>query len=211
MTTNTGSSHFGCAEPTVFVVEDDDDMRISLQDTLRKAALITKCFRAPSEFLEFYTRNMEGCLVVDFQLPEMNGLQLYKRLKDMNCELPFIVISGFANVSRVRDAFHQGAVDFLEKPFGRAELLEQVKVALEQDAKTRHRQRERENVDARLVLLTPREKELLSLLTDGWETKAIANKLGISFKTAHNHRAHILEKMQVNNIPRLVRLIQVVQ
>ena len=156
--------------------------------------------------MEFYQRGMAGCLVVDFQLPEMNGLQLYNRLVEMDCELPFIVISGFASVSRVRDAFHQGTVDFLEKPFGRAELLEQVNVALQRDAKNRHRQREQETLAARLVLLTPREKELISLLTDGWETKAIANKLGISRKTAHNHRAHILEKMQVDNIPRLVRM-----
>lgn len=154
---------------------------------------------------------LEGCLVVDFQLPEMNGLQLCKVLTEMKCELPFIVISGFANVPRVRDAFRQGAVDFLEKPFGRVELLEQVNVALKQAAEIRQRERERENIAARIVLLTPREKEFMSLLTDGWETKTIAKKLGISRKTAHNHRAHILEKMQVDNIPRLIRLIQVVE
>ena len=206
MSMDKDNNRFEVAEPTVFVVDDDNDMRISLQNTLTKAALNTKCFHAPSEFLEFYQRGMAGCLVVDFQLPEMNGLQLYNRLVEMDCELPFIVISGFASVSRVRDAFHQGTVDFLEKPFGRAELLEQVNVALQRDAKNRHRQREQETLAARLVLLTPREKELISLLTDGWETKAIANKLGISRKTAHNHRAHILEKMQVDNIPRLVRM-----
>ncbi|MDP6558113.1 MAG: response regulator [Pirellulaceae bacterium] len=211
MLTDKDRSHSESAEPIVFVVEDDDDMRISLHETLTKASLNTKCFRVPSEFLEYYKCSMGGCLVVDFQLPEINGLQLYDRLAEMKYTLPFIVISGFANVSRVRDAFRQGAVDFLEKPFGRAELLEQVNVALEQDAENRQRQRERDTVAARLVLLTPREKELMNLLTDGWETKAIANKLGISRKTAHNHRAHILEKMKVDNVPRLVRLIQTVQ
>ena len=152
----TDKGHFGATEHIVFVVEDDDDMRTSLQDTLTNAAFNTKCFRTPSEFLEFYEHGMAGCLVVDFQLPEMNGLQLFDRLKDTNRQLPFIVISGFATVSRVCDSFHQGAIDFLEKPFGRAELLEQVNIALKQDSENRRRQREREIVARRLDLLCPR-------------------------------------------------------
>ena len=186
-------------------------MRLSLKNTLTKAGLQTRCFRSPSEFLEFHTCDMEGCLVVDFQLPEINGLELFDTLRELNCELPFIVISGFANVPRVRDAFHQGAIDFLVKPFGRAELLEQVSIALARDAELRQVQRERERVTERLDLLTPREREFMSLLADGVETKSIAYKLGISRKTAHNHRAHILQKMQVENVPKLVRLIHAVQ
>ena len=113
VSTSKASSPHQSSEPTVFVVEDDDDMRLSLKNTFTKAGLNTRCFRAPSEFLDFYTRGMEGCLVVDYQLPEMNGLELFKNLKEKNSELPFIVISGFATVPRVRDAFRQGAVDFL--------------------------------------------------------------------------------------------------
>ncbi len=211
MSTSEASSPHQRSEPTVFVVEDDDDMRVSLKNTFTKAGLNTRCFRAPSEFLDFYTRGMEGCLVVDYQLPEMNGLELFKNLKEKNSELPFIVISGFATVARVRDAFHLGVVDFLAKPFGRVELLDKVKLALQRDADMRQVQRVRDSVTARLDLLTPREKEFISHLADGFETKAIASKLGISHKTAHNHRASILEKMQVDNVPRLIRMVLVVQ
>ena len=186
-------------------------MRLSLKNTFTKVGLNTRCFCAPSEFLDFYTRGMEGCLVVDYQLPEMNGLELFKNLKEKNSELPFIAISGFATVPRVRDAFHLGAVDFLAKPFGRAELLDQVKIALQQDADMRQVQRVRDSVTVRLEKLTPREKEFMSLLTDGFETKTIASKLGISHKTAHNHRASILQKMQVENVPRLIRMILIAQ
>ena len=211
VSTSEASSLHQRSEPTVFVVEDDDDMRLSLKNTFTKAGLSTRCFRAPSEFLEFYARGMEGCLVVDYQLPEMDGLQLFNTLKEKNSELPFIVISGFATVPRVRDAFHLGVVDFLAKPFGRAELLDKVKLALQRNADMRQVQRVQDSVAARLDLLTPREKEFMSHLADGFETKTIASKLGISHKTAHNHRASILEKMQVDNVPRLIRMILVAQ
>ena len=191
---------------TVFVI---DDMRISLESILSNAGIAARCFRAPSEFLDCYRSEMAGCLVIDVELPEMDGLELCARLQETDCALPFIVISGFANVPRVLNAFRQGAVDFLEKPFGRAQLLECVERAIQSDTEARRRQQKRIHVMARVESLTPRENEVLRLLSQGLEAKQIAGKLGISPKTAHNHRAHILEKMEVDNVPKLVRLLQV--
>lgn len=199
------------SKPAVFVVEDDVDMRTSLNNILTNAKFDAQCFCSPAEFLDYYEPEMAGCLVLDFQLPEMDGLTLYNRLKALNRTLPFIVISGYATVPRVLEAFHLGAIDFLEKPFGRAQFLEKVTLAVNQDVSERRRRDERSRVLARLALLTPRESEVTRLLVEGLATSEIATKLGISPKTAHNHRARILAKMQVHNVPKLLRLINLEQ
>ena len=181
-------------------------MRESIAQILENANFTTQTFSAPSEFLESYSQKMSGCLIIDYQLPEMNGLELYQCLS--GCSLPFIVISGVANVRRVLASFRQGAVDFLEKPFGRAELLDRVADAMNRDYKARRENRLRADVNQRLQSLSPREREVMRLLAEGHEAKLIANMLGISPKTAHNHRARILEKMSVDNVPKLLRLLQ---
>lgn len=194
-------------EPTVFVVEDDDDMRQSLERLLGSEGLRVESFAAPQAYLDTFDPARPGCLLLDLRLPGMSGLEMIARLHGIEPRPPFIVITGHGDVPTAVHAMHDGALDFLEKPISRHSLLERVHEALATDAQSRARHTARRQVDDRLRRLTPREHEVLDLMLTGTSTKLIAEQLKISAKTVEIHRANVRQKMGVSSVAQLVLMV----
>ncbi len=191
-------------ESTVFIVDDDAVICDGISQLVETVGLKAKVFTSAQEFLDSYDTAQPGCLVLDIRMPGISGLQLQEKLAESNIEFPIIFITGYGNVRMGVDAVKKGAIDFIEKPFEDQYLLDQINNAIAKDAKDRKNQSERQAIEAKLALLTPRERQVLSLIKDGKNSKAIALKLGLSRKTVEGHRAHIMEKMQVETIAGLV-------
>lgn len=194
-------------KPTVFVVEDDDDMRQSLERLLGSEGLCVESYASPQAFLDAFDPARPGCLLLDLRLPGMSGLEMVERLRAHDPHPPFIVITGHGDVPTAVHAMHDGALDFLEKPVSRQSLLERVQEALAADAQSRARHTARRHVETRLTRLTPREREVLELMVAGTSTKAIADRLRISAKTVEIHRANVRQKMGVNSVAQLVVMV----
>jgi two-component system, LuxR family, response regulator FixJ len=194
-------------EPTVFVVEDDEDLRQSLERLLGSEGLRVESFAAPQDFLNAFDPARPGCLLLDLRLPGMSGLEMVEQLLGNEPRPPFIVITGHGDVPTAVHAMHDGALDFLEKPISRQCLLERVHEALAVDAQSRARHTVRRQVEARLNRLTARERQVLDLMVMGTSTKVIADRLKISAKTVEIHRANVRQKMGVNSVAQLVVMV----
>ena len=191
----------------MFVVDDEPGMRKSLDRLLRSAGLEAECYASAEAFLREYDPHRAGCLILDVCMEHMTGLELQKELNARRVTLPIIVISGYADVPNVVTAVKGGAVDFLEKPFNDELLLERVQQAIRLDHRQRMEAVRASATAERLQSLTPRETQVMELLVAGRRTKQIAHDLNISPKTADIHRAHVLEKMKVDTVVDLVRLV----
>ncbi len=195
------------AEPSVFIVDDDPSMCSALRRLLRSAGLNVETYVSAQEFLESYSAERPGCLVLDVQMPGMSGLDLQQLLAERNIHIPVIVLTGHASVPTAVTALKAGATDFLEKPFDNEVLLARVRDALALDAESRQARRERAMVEERLALLTPREREVMELMVEGKSSKLIAAELGLSARTVEIHRARIMDKMQCDSLADLVRMV----
>jgi len=196
------------SQPTVYVVDDDPQVRESLQLLLTSTGLNVETFASSEDFLNHY-RDDPGparCLIVDVRMPGLSGLGLQDRLLTDGARLPIIVITGYGNVPMAVQAMTNGAVDFIEKPFSRQALLSRVQEAIERDALYRVEQGKRRVVDDRLATLSQREREVLDLLINGDSSRHIASKLAISEKTVAKHRARLFQKMQVDSVAALVSM-----
>jgi two-component system response regulator FixJ len=192
-------------EPTVFVVDDDQAVRDSLCWLIEAAGLNVKAFNSAQEFLAVYDPQWAGCLVLDVRLPGMSGLELQRELVQRQITLPIIIITGHGDVSTAVRAMKAGAVDFIEKPFSDELLIQRVRDALEKDAQNRQVTADRNNIQQRIALLTPREKQVLELVVQGKLNKQIAADLHLSQKTVEAHRANLMSKMQATNVADLVK------
>ncbi|MDA1055990.1 MAG: response regulator [Planctomycetota bacterium] len=192
---------------TVFVVDDDPAIRHSLSELISSVGLPVKTYAAAQEFLDAYDPEVPGCVIIDVRMPGMSGLQLQERLADLPIGIPMIILTAHASVPMAVGALRKGAVAFLEKPCNGQELLDRIQEAIEQDGCRRREQAEQSHVAAYIDALTPREREVLDLIVVGKPNKAIAAKLGISRRTVEVHRAHVMEKLQVDSIAELVRLV----
>lgn len=189
----------------VFVVDDDRDMRRSLEMIFQEAGIAVNTFESPKEFLDYYQLEMRGCLVLDLELPGMSGLELQEALAERGCQLPFVMITGYGDVPRVIEAFRRGAVDFIEKPFRSEQLLSRVRKALASLREETRKEREQSGISKQSNSLTARERELMEHLLSGLSTKQAAQKMVISPKTAYVHRARVLEKMRVESVLQLMQ------
>ncbi len=192
--------------PTVFVVEDDAVLRDSLRWLIASVGLTPECFPTAEHFLAAYDPDRSGCLVVDIRLPGMSGIALQAVLKERGIALPLIVITAYAEVSTVVKTITEGAIDFFEKPFSDELLLDSIRKAIDLDRRLRDERRARAGVRARLATLTPREREILALITKGRASKMIASELRISAKTVEAHRSRLMRKLEVDSIAELIRL-----
>ena len=193
-------------EPTVFLVDDDHAMRDALGLLLDTAGFNTVSFSSATEFLERYDASQPGCLVLDIRMPGMSGMELQEALVEQTGGLPIIFLTGHGNVSMSAKAFRTGAIDFLEKPFDEAVLLERIHEALGIDKTNRESAARHAHASSRLSVLTPREREVMLLLVAGNTNKEIAAKLDLSTRTIETHRGRVMDKTGVQSVAELVEL-----
>lgn len=184
----------------VFIVDDDDAVRDSLELLLESAGHPVQAFEAAPVALESCRVQLPACIVTDIRMPEMDGLEFQERLVAAGIHVPVIVMTGHADVPLAVRAMKAGAVDFIEKPFGDEVILASIASALKQKPRVADA-----TLVARLDSLTPREREVLDLLVVGHPNKVIAHRLDISPRTVEIHRAHVMEKMKAGSLPELVR------
>jgi len=192
--------------PTVFVVDDDQAMRSSLKWLIESIGMQVKTYGSADEFLSSYFPGRAGCLLLDVRMPGMSGLDLQAYLAQEDSRLPVIIITGHGDVAMAVKAMKSGAVDFIEKPFHDEELLTSIRNALEFDEKRRALQSRRAEIAVRLAELTPREHEVMAMVTEGRANKEIATVLGVSAKTVEAHRARVMDKMGASSLAELVRM-----
>ncbi|MGC3937558.1 response regulator transcription factor [Roseobacter sp. EG26] len=196
-------------EPCVFIVDDDDDIRTSLSRALRTRGYLTETFSSATDFLDACGPDQSGCLILDYGMPGMSGLELQELLVTRGYSLPVIFITGHGGVPESVRAMKLGAIDFLEKPFRQEVLIKQIDAALELDAQGRRGRDRARNAKERFEKLTDREKEIAEILVSNpssASSKDVARHLDISPRTVDHHRARILEKLRVNSVAELVDL-----
>jgi two-component system CheB/CheR fusion protein len=192
--------------PVIFVVDDDSHVREGIRSVLEEQGHTVEDYAACEAFLEAYHPGREGCLLIDAYLPGMKGVELLQRLSDAGHRLPAIMITGSSDVPMAVQAMKAGAMDFIEKPIGRAELLACVERALEQSRDASKRSAWRDDAARRVARLTRRQRQIMALVLDGHPTKNIAADLGISQRTVETHRAAIMKKTGTKSLPALARL-----
>jgi FixJ family two-component response regulator len=192
---------------TVFVIDDDESVRTSLRLLLNSAGLESWTLSSAREFLETYRAEQPGCLVLDVRMPGMSGLELQRQLNLRGAIVPVIFITGHGDVAMAVEAMRHGAFDFLQKPFREQDLIDRIQSALAKDLQTRAALKERERIRRRLAFLTPREREVLALLTRGKPNKVMAQELGVSRRTVEIHRSRIMEKCGASSLADLVRMV----
>lgn len=193
-------------EATVFVVDDDEAMRNSLRWLVESEGLKVETYDSADAFLEAYYPGRAGCALLDVRMPGMSGLELQDYLRGRQILIPVIIITGHGDVSMAVKAMKGGALDFIEKPFSDELLLGSIRRALSLDADQRQRQEGRAELATRLAHLTPREHEVMDMVTEGKSNKEIAFDLGVSAKTVEAHRAKVMEKMEARSLAELVRM-----
>ncbi len=192
---------------TVHIVDDDEAVRSALRLLIRSVGLQAQAHASAPEFLASYDTRNPGCLVLDVRMPGMSGLELQQELNRRGAIIPVVFITGHGDVPMAVTAMQQGAFDFLQKPFQDQELLEKVRRALARDAQSRAGMAAHAEILARLETLTPRETEVMRLVTRGKANKVIGADLGVSQRTVEIHRAHVMEKMRAHSLAELVRMV----
>lgn len=192
----------------VYLVDDEFVMRDSLTLLIESTGLTVKSFESAEAFLAHYNADQVGCLILDVRMPTMSGLELQAELSNRNITIPIIFISGNAEIPDSARAFRAGAVDFLQKPFDHTILLNRIDEALAKDLSFRRKCSDLATLKERIDLLSPREKQVLSLIVNYNTNKEIAAILHLSNRTIDAHRAHIMKKMRAENFPELVIMVR---
>ncbi|MCW8875842.1 MAG: LuxR C-terminal-related transcriptional regulator [Kangiellaceae bacterium] len=193
-------------QPTAFTVDDDEQMRNAIIRTLRNADIPVEGFASAKEFLGSGKFTHQGCLLLDQNMPEMDGLQLQEILLEKDNGIPIIFISGCAQISASIQALKNGAFDFIEKPFDNEQLVRVVKSAFELDLKNRLTQMQQSLTQQKFDSLSKREEEVMHWVVEGKSNKEIARILDISYRTVEIHRTNVMKKMEVDSIASLVKL-----
>jgi two-component system, LuxR family, response regulator FixJ len=216
------------ANPIVMVVDDDAGVRNAMRTLLKSVGIQSTLYPSAQEFLGAYQPTQPGCLVLDIRMPGMSGLELptqpgclvldirmpgmsglelQQELNLRGAVIPVIFMSGHGDIPMAVEAMQHGAFDFLQKPFRDQDLLDRIQRAIVKDAEMRKSLGEHTRIQAHLESLTPREREVLDLMTQGKQNKAIAQVLDVSPRTIEIHRARVMEKMGAHSIAELVRMM----
>jgi two-component system, LuxR family, response regulator FixJ len=200
------SSSAPAEQPTVYIVDDDDDFRDSLSILCESVGLRVESFASAREFLEGASPERPGCLVLDIRMPGMSGLELQRELGERGASWPILFMTGHGDVPMAVTALKAGAFDFLTKPFSHQDLLDRIHSAMRVAEEERSRDLRREELTERFASLTPREREVMEHVVQGLANKVVANRLGISQRTVEIHRAQVMEKMAAESLADLVRM-----
>ena len=195
-------------EPTVFIIDDDAELRASVITLVHSMGLPTESFASATEFLAAFDPSRPGCLLVDLRMPEMSGLELQEQLVANGFRHPFIMITGHGDVPMSVRAMKLGAVDFLEKPYYAQELVDVIRKALALDARQRRQFAEWSTAWAAIAELTRSEHDVLEGIVDGKLIKVIASDLGLSERSVQYRKASLMKKLQVDSVSALVSLVQ---
>jgi len=193
--------------PRVYIVDDDLGVSEGISDYLASKGINSCCFDRCERFLELWKDEGPACLILDYQLPGMSGVELQAKLKALHIQIPIIFMTAYSDVSMVRTVMKAGAIDFLTKPFSMDELLKAVHLSLKLDSEHRERAQGRKQLTVCLQSLTEREQQVLDLVIGGLLNKQIAAELGISEVMVKEHRRHMMDKMQSESVSELVRRI----
>jgi len=194
------------AQSVVFVIDDDASMRQALQRLFRSVGLLAQVFGSTEEFLNTEPPDVASCLVLDVRLPGGSGLDFQSELEKAKIHVPIIFITGHGDIPMSVKAMKAGAVEFLTKPFRDQELLDAIQVALNRDRTRRHNDNAVSSLRALYERLTPREREVMALVTAGLMNKQIAAQLNVSEITVKVHRGNAMGKMGARSLPELVRM-----
>src|SRR6184192_4688282 len=205
-TFDTGRHCITALSPTVFIVDDDAAVRNSLRLLVKSVGLTAAVFASAQEFLGSYDPQQPGCLALDVRMPGMSGLELQQQLNLRGAVIPVIFITGHGDIPMAVEAMQHGAFDFLQKPFRDQDLIDRIQRALERDARNRAALAQHERIRASFDSLTPREREVLALMTEGKPNKVMAAELGVSQRTVEIHRARVMEKTGAASLAQLVRM-----
>ncbi|GAB3093382.1 response regulator transcription factor [Aestuariicella hydrocarbonica] len=195
----------------VYVIDNDAGVRSGLVDTLIAEGLAVKTYDSGKACIDALSTDSQGCMILDLNMPGINGLQLQELLNDRSIHLPIIYVSGQAKVSAAVEAMKKGAIEFLEKPLDPDQLLRAVYRALEIGRENRQRHQQLSKTRQRIDSLSKRELQVMNLLVTGDATKVIADKLNISPRTVEVHRHHIMTKMNTRTLAQLVQMVMQVR
>jgi FixJ family two-component response regulator len=194
--------------PTVFIVDDDARMRAAMQRLLKSVGLQSQSFATPQNFLQQKLPDGPACLVLDVRLPGMSGLEVQRKLIEMEVQIPIIFITSHGDIRMTVQAMKSGALEFLTKPFRDQDLIDAIQQALKRGNEMRQQQQDTQALKERYETLTAREREVMGLLVSGMLTKQIASRLGTTEITAQVHRGQVMRKMQAHSPAELGRMAE---
>lgn len=195
------------ARATVYAVDDDSTTRVLLRAMLEGESIPVETYDSAEKFLLAYRPETPGCLLLDFDMPGMNGLELQQVLTGQGSDIPIIFLSSASEIAVAVDALKAGALDFIQKPVAADRVLDCVDKAMKLDMQRRHLRAQRAEIELRKRLLTRREEEVMGWIVKGKSNKQIARLLGISSRTVEIHRSRVMEKMQVRCVIELAEIL----
>ena len=193
---------------TVFIVDDDESIREGLSNLLEAVGINAKCYATAEGFSAHWSDAMAGCLLLDARLPGIGGVEFQERLRKSGARIPVIFMTAHGDIPMVRKVMKAGAVEFLTKPFQKEELLQAVEQAFDSDRTSRMEKSILDSIRARIDSLSPREREVMALVTTGLLNKQIAGELNLSEITVKMHRRQVMEKMEAGSLAELVKICE---